>query len=190
MGFKKYVNDYKLENVPNKHGKLVTKAVYKGDYYVYSCRGEELKTARITVAACTAVAAVAFLLGIVFYRNTGWTAQYYTLVPFASCFLPLVYLCIAAFNVIRTGEGKKVDHEHKDGIHDRISKCCVGIMALDGLNISGIVISSVLKITGVETRLFTFYDAMFMICSATLILAAAFAFFGPRKKLVMNVAVS
>lgn len=184
MGFKKYVSEYRLENVPNKKGKLVTKAVYKGDYFVYRCGGEELKRARTSVVACCAVAVLSFIMALVFYRNTGFTSQYYTLIPLLACFLPLLYFVIAAYNVIVTGEGKKVDHEHKDGIHDRIAKCSVGIIILDGLNIFGILLAAILKATHLENRPFTFFDGGFMIASVALLAAAALAI-GPRKKLEM-----
>ncbi len=185
MGFKKYVNDYKLENVKDKNGKVVTKTVYRGDYFVYRYKGTELKNARTAVIACVAVALTSFVLGLVFYRNTGFTSQYYTLAPFLCCGFPLIYLCIAAFNVIRTGEGKKVDREHKDGIHDRIAKCLTAIMVLDGLGVSGIAVSAVLKMTGVEERPFTYSDAIFMAAAGTLLISAVLAF-SPRKKLIMD----
>lgn len=185
MGFKKYLNDYRLENVENKKGKIVTKAVYRGDYFVYRYRGEELRRARITVISCSACLLVAFVLGLVFYRNSGFTSQYYTLAPYLLCLFPIFYLCLAVYNVIKTGEGVKTDREHKDGIHDRIAKCTTGIMILDGLCFAGLIVSTVLKITGVETRPFLYTDAVF-IAASSLVLMLSAAVFVSKKKLVME----
>ncbi len=184
MGIRKYIKQYRLENVPDKKGKLVTRAVYKGDWFVYRETGEVLKKARTTVAVSTAVCIVAMITALLFFRNKGVTSQYYTLIPFAVCFLPLLYLSIAAYNVMITGEGKKVDLEHKDGIHDRIAKSSLGIMIFDGLCIIGIVVSLVLKMTGSDTRPFTANDAVFSAASAVMFAGALIAF-SARKKLDM-----
>ena len=41
MVSRRYVGDYRLENVKDKNGKLVTKPVYKGKYYVFEKSAEE-----------------------------------------------------------------------------------------------------------------------------------------------------
>lgn len=185
MPINKYVKDYKLENVTNKKGRVVTKAVYVGNYYGFRQKGEALKKAKTSLTAATAAGIVFFVTGISFYRNTGFSAQYYTLIPFAACFLPLLYLAIAAYYILRTKDDGRVTNERKDKMRDRVAKSGLGILILDGLAAAGIAVAGILKAAGTETRNFTVNDLVFILSALGLLAAAGFAF-STREKFVMD----
>ena len=184
---KKYVGDYRLENKENKKGKMVTKAVYKSAYFVFEKPEEEVKNAVRAVTVLTAAAAVAFAVAIVFYSNKGFSAQYYTLIPFALCVFPLLYLCFAVYslNKFMRGTEHRATREQKDKMYERLAKSSFIIMLLSGWNICGIILAFILKNAGQEARPVTTNDIIFAIMSIIFFTSAVLSF-SFRKKVSMR----
>ncbi len=182
MALNKYAKDYRLENQVNKKGKTVTKAVYVGDHFKFEKSEAEVKKATRIITVCAVVCLFSLILGIAFYRNIGFSSQYYTLIPFACCFLPILYLNLAAYNLLTAKE--KVKRETKDAMHDRVAKCGIGIMILDGWNLTGIVLAFILKLIGTVQKPFVFNDVVFIVASVMMMAGALIAFL-QRKSIKM-----
>ena len=182
MVTKKYVKDYRLENQKNKKGKDVTRPVYAGNYFVFEKSPEEVKRARTRLTVCGALAAACFIAGLLSYVNKGFSAQYYTLFPFAFCAFPLLYLGFAvyAFYVYKG----RATREQKEKMIDRVEKSGLVTVVLSALCMVGLLIAMILKIAGKETRPVTVNDIIF-IAAAVLLLVLSLLIFGLRKDLKM-----
>ncbi|MBO4326072.1 MAG: hypothetical protein J5950_02230 [Clostridia bacterium] len=184
---KKYVGDYRLENMKDKKGKVVTKPVYKGTYYVFEKPADKVRSEVRLIAAFTLLAILFFVLAVAFYSNKGFSAQYYTLVPFLVCVFPLLYLAIAAFYLLKSGNSPEspVTRERKDKMHERLAKSSFVIMLLSGWNLCGIVLAYILKLAGRESRPVTVNDIVFS--SASLFFFASIVLVFSRRKNVTMV---
>ena len=187
MFSRKYAGDYRLENVKDKNGKLVTKPVYKGQYFVFEQSADNIKAEVRLVTAVTAAAILLFVLALVFYSNKGFSAQYYTLIPFLICVFPLLYLGFAVYCLIKVSRrtDMRATREEKDKMYDRLAKCTFVMMLLSGWNICGIVLAYILKLAGKETRPVTAGDIVFSL-SSLLFFAAVVFIFTRRKKFTMR----
>ncbi len=184
---KKYVGDYRLENVKDKNGKLVTRPVYKGAWYVFVNGADNVRQETRLIAVLTAAAIVFFAVSLLFYSNKGFTAQYYTLIPFLVCVFPLMYLCIAVYNLIKVTRRDPVraTREENDKMSDRVAKCTFVMMLLSGWNLCGIVLAYILKLAGKEARPVVTGDIVFSLSSA-LFFAVIVFIFSRRKKTAMR----
>ncbi len=183
---KKYVGDYRLENVKDKNGKLVTRPVYKGAWYVFVNGADNVRQETRLIAVLTAAAIVFLAVSLLFYSNKGFTAQYYTLIPFLVCVFPLIYLCIAVYNLIKVTRRDPVraTREENDKMSDRVAKCTFVMMLLSGWNLCGIVLAYILKLAGKEARPVVTGDIVFSLSSA-LFFAVIVFIFSRRKKTAM-----
>jgi hypothetical protein len=183
---KKYVGDYRLENVKDKNGKLVTRPVYKGAWYVFVNGADNVRQETRLIAVLTAAAIVFLAVSLLFYSNKGFTAQYYTLIPFLVCVFPLMYLCIAVYNLIKVTRRDPVraTREENDKMSDRVAKCTFVMMLLSGWNLCGIVLAYILKLAGKEARPVVTGDIVFSLSSA-LFFAVIVFIFSRRKKTAM-----
>lgn len=179
----KYAQDYRLENRVNAKGKTVTKTVYVGKYYTFDRTPEKMRAEKriLLIAAVCALAMLALGAGV--YNNQGFSSQYYTLVPFLVCAFPLLYLGMALYSVF-TFKGK-CTREQKDHISERIPKCGFAGMVFSGAGVIGILISTGLKIAGVEERPVHANDIIFM-TAAVLMFLAFLVVFLRRKAFLMK----
>ena len=179
----KYVNDYRLENVVNKKGRTVTKAVYVGKYYTFAKRSDEVESGKRFLLSCGIFSLVLFIIALAFYSNKGFSAQYYTLTPFIVCSFPLGYYMVALYDIFTFKE--KCIREKKDHMHDRIAKCSFVCMLLSGITALGVLIALVLKLTGIEERESRGGDFVFLAC-AVMISVSFFIAFSHRDDISMK----
>ncbi len=187
MVTRKYVKDYRLENTTGKNGRIVTKPVYAGAYYVFEKTPEEVKRARLLVTIFGAAAALCLIAGLAVYGRNGFTSQYYTLFPFALCAFPLLYLGFAVYAFYVNKE--EITREKKEKMIDRLEKSSLAATILSALNLIGLLIAFILKIAGVEKRPVTVSDVVFISVS-TLLFIVSVLVFGFRKSLRMIPVVS
>ncbi|MBO5077872.1 MAG: hypothetical protein J5584_09795 [Clostridia bacterium] len=182
MVSRRYVGDYRLENVKDKNGKLVTKPVYKGKYYVFEKSAEEAGRGIRSLTACAVLAVLTLVLGLALVGNKGFASQYYTVLPMVICTLPLAYLCVAVYYLLTSK--LPVIRERKEKMSDRVAKCSFVTMLLAGWNLSGILLAFVLKLSGVEKRPFTAGDGVY-IAASLLFFGAVLGAFLARKSVAM-----
>lgn len=183
MVSRRYVGDYRLENVKDKNGKLVTRPIYKGKYYVFDKSEAEVGRSVRTLTLCAAVAILTLAAALVFVGSKGFTSQFYTLIPMVICVLPLAYFCVAVYYLLTVK--LPVTRERKEKMSDRVSKCAFIMLLMAGWNLSGTLLAYILKLCGVEKRPFTAGDIVF-ISASLLFFGAVLAAFMTRKSVAMH----
>ena len=182
MVSRRYVGDYRLENDRDKNGKLVTKPVYKGKYYVFEKNAEEVQRATRMLVVCALTAIIALAIGLTFVGNKGFSSQFYTVLPQAICVLPLAYFCVAVYYLLTTK--LPATRERKEKMSDRVSKCSFIMLLMAGWNLSGILLAFILKLSRVEKRPVLTGDVVY-IASSLLFFGAVLAAFMTRKSITM-----
>ena len=112
----KYAGDYRLENVKNRNGKTVTKAVYRGEIFGFEKTGDDLKRTRgifLISTVCEWIFLIAFLL-----INSDKGRVMYVSLPLIAVAFPLLGQSdIVSLLYRRSGEYKR---QEKDRITERL----------------------------------------------------------------------
>lgn len=129
----KYADDYRLENVIGKGGKVKTVPVYVGPVYKFS---EEERTVRKTKV----VLSVLYILAVAFFAVpmcvvTGCMHVFYVSVPLACLVFPGVYGLFALFTILKAKE--EVTRQQYDGALPRLTACCVLSMIFSFASVAG-----------------------------------------------------
>ena len=88
MVSRKYRDDYRLENVKRKDGRVVTTVVYKGELFVFKKAGEELKKIKRIFILTTVIEWVVFFLSL--FLNTDKGRVVYISLPLIAIAFPLL----------------------------------------------------------------------------------------------------
>jgi hypothetical protein len=138
---KKYSKDYRLENRLTQNGKLVTIAVYQGEYYVFSADRLKLLRSRNIIAALSIIYWISFSAGLVV--DSGAMHRWYVSFPYFAGFLPAAFLVSSVYYLIRfsakTPE-KGFTREQRDKVYGRLSQCSLTMLILSCVAAAGIVV--------------------------------------------------
>lgn len=88
MSSKKYANDYRLENVKNKKGKIVTKPIYRGDIYYFEREESVVSKRKITILVFTILEVIIFISAL--FLNSASGRVVYILLPYLLVAFPLL----------------------------------------------------------------------------------------------------
>lgn len=88
MVSRKYASDYRLENVKDKKGKIVTKPVYRGELYSFSKSKKEIKKLKKIFIISLILEWFIFLLSL--FLNTRVGRAMYVVLPFLGVAFPLL----------------------------------------------------------------------------------------------------
>lgn len=142
----KYTEDYRLENVlDKKSGKLVTKAVYRGDWFWFDKDMDLVKRRRVLFTALSGLIAVLFVVALMLTgfseRNTEAIAinQMYVLLPFVGLLFPIYFLLAATVRFWQAKE--KVTRAHRDRIIARYTSSSISVIFLAGASLVGHIVS-------------------------------------------------
>ena len=133
MVSKKYVGDYRLENVLDEKGRLRTVPVYRGPLFRFKADEERLKRGKRRSALLLAAATAALLLTLLLRSDilSGlWVAM-----PLALSLLPAVLLWMGAYE--RFTAGAKLPRDKCDRIHHRFAAWSIVLAALSALSLMG-----------------------------------------------------
>ncbi len=119
MVSRKYAGDYRLENVKDKNGKLVTKAVYRGEIFGFVRPGEEMRRIRRTFLIST-VCEWVFLFAFLFINSDKGRVLYVSLPMIAAAFPLLGQSDTVGLLYRKSGEYKR---EEKDRVTERLLSC-------------------------------------------------------------------
>lgn len=137
MVSRKYTSDYRLEDtIDARSGKLVSRAVYQGQWFRF-CLPEDVvkRTARI-YAALTALCAALLALPLLF--DAGCMRAAYVALPFVALVLPLFYLAAGCWRLM-TAKGR-VTREHRDKTVERLRGASIAMCALSGVSMVGLIV--------------------------------------------------
>ena len=140
MSFRKYAGDYRLENVPDKSGKLKTVAVYKGDGYGLSASPEETAAARPVVIACVLLFWAAQFIALML--NTRCARCMWVLMPQGFALLAFGFATVGAWMFLRAKE--PMTREYAERMRDRVSGGSFMAMVLNGAALIGSLIAAIL----------------------------------------------
>lgn len=125
MGYRKYAKDFEIEYV-DRPGKKRPKAVriYVGPYFRFSVPPERVRWLRRFYLI--GIFVMALLLLIPMCIDCGFTRTWFIMTPFAAAWIPWVFSAAATWRLWTAGE--KVDREHYELLHDRMSGSSLFLM--------------------------------------------------------------
>ncbi len=139
MVSKKYAKDYRLENTLGPDGRIITVAVYCGEYYSFTADKRKLRRARAYFALAAIFYWVFFWLGLTY--DTGSMRQLYVSAPYFCGFLPAVYLSSAVYYLIKYSARPPVvgfTREQRDRVYSRIAGSSLLTLILGALGAVGL----------------------------------------------------
>ena len=173
MVSKKYLGDYRLENVPDHRGKLKTVPVYRGPLFRFTAKEEVLKKAKrrnlLLVSLITAALLTTMLL------HSGMLSRIYVAMPLVLSILPAVLLWTGVFHLFTAGDS--VPRDKSDHIHNRIAGWSTVLIILSSLSLIG--------------QIFAYFDGggvadlPVTLCAVVIVACASLVFLG-KKDLLME----
>ncbi len=167
MVSRKYVGDYRLENVPDRRGKLKTVPVYRGPLFRFSADEKTLKTAKRRVLALTAVLTAALLVTLLLPSEL--LQRLYVVMPLVLSIIPAMLLWTGVYHLFTAGPA--VPRDKCDKIHNRFAGWSVVLTALSALSLFGQLAS---YFTGSAA------DIPVTFCTAVMAACAAWLFAGKK----------
>ena len=126
MGMRKYLKDYRLENVIGKNGKKRTVSVYCGSYYTFTEDWARVRDGARTFALLALAQVALCLMALLTNAECGRAA--YVMIPFAFILLPLFGVCMGAAGL--TTAKPRLTREAKDHIRMRTGVCPLIVLIL------------------------------------------------------------
>ena len=174
MGYRKYAKDYEIEYV-DQPGKKRPKAVriYVGPYFRF--KAEPGRIRKLKWFYLIGLLAIAVFLLIPMLIDCAFTRTWYVQVPAAAAWIPWCLAMAACWRLWTAGE--KVDREHYDLLHDRMSGSCLFLMGLCLGSAAGCVLAQTKLTPAVQ-------DYIVCFCSVAAAIAGI-VLFSKRKDLEM-----
>ena len=113
---RKYVGDYRLENVRDRKGRLVTKPVYRGDIFGFEKSGEKIVKTRRMFIRSTVLEWVILIFSLLINSDKGRVM--YISLPLIAVAFPLLYQSDAAALLMKRGGDYK--REEKDKVTEKM----------------------------------------------------------------------
>ena len=133
MVSKKYVGDYRLENIKDRKGRLKTVPVYRGPLFRFQADAETLKKAKLRFLVLNVIAAAALLITLLLKSEL--LQRVYVIMPLILSLLPMVLLWSGLYHLFSAGAS--VRRDQSDRIHHRFAGWSVVLLALSVLSLSG-----------------------------------------------------
>lgn len=130
MGRRRYLKDYRLENVTDKNGKNRISAVYRGDWHAFTGEAGQVKSCARSFALLALAQLALFLMAV--FTNAQCSRTAYVMIPFAFIPLPLFFACAGAVNLLAAKE--RFTREANDHIESRTRRSPMALMILSGLS--------------------------------------------------------
>lgn len=168
MVTRKYVGDYRLEDVTDEKGRHRTVAVYEGEYYAFTDPQTDGRMAGIGSLVCLAVWILGLFTDPLVFRTV------YVMVPYAFCCIPLYFLCSGGMTAW-IGH-RPFLHAQADRINSRIPAGTLVLLLLGGIALIGTLIRALTGGTeGMGIREYLF-------CVADILLLAVSGFIFRKRK--------
>ena len=133
MVSKKYVGDYRLENVPDRRGKLKTVPVYRGPLFRFKAEEGTLKKSKKSFLLLTAFITAALLAVMLLHAEM--LSRIYVVMPLVLCFLPTALLWMGLYDLHTAGDA--LPRDKSDRIHNRFAGWSVVLAVLAILSLIG-----------------------------------------------------
>ena len=133
MVSRKYVGDYRLENVPDRRGKLKTVPVYRGPLFRFKAEDGVVKAAKRRLLLLTALATASLLVTMLLRSEL--LTRIYVVMPLVLCILPAVLLWMGVYNLFTAGTS--VRRDQSDRIYNRFAGWSVVLAVLSAFSLAG-----------------------------------------------------
>ena len=170
---RKYVGDYRLENVPDRRGKLKTVPVYRGPLFRFKAEESKVKAAKRRCLLLTLLETAALLITMILHSEM--LTRIYVVMPLVLCILPTVLLWMGLYNLFTAGE--TVPRDRCDRIHNRFAGWSVVLLVLSAFSLIGQITAYIGRSTSENLPV--------TICTVVIMFCAAFLF-GGKKDLLME----
>ena len=130
---KKYVGDYRLENVPDRRGKLKTVPVYRGPLFRFTADEKTLKAAKGRCLALTVLLSAALLVTLVLHSEL--LQRIYVVMPLVLSILPTALIWAGVYHLFTAGPA--LPRDKSDKIHNRFAGWSILLLALSALSLLG-----------------------------------------------------
>lgn len=126
-------------------GKLVTKAVYRGDWFCFEKPAELVKKRKVLYTVLVGLIAAAFIAALLLTgineRNRSMIAieQYYVIIPFIALMFPIFFMGASIVRMWRATD--RVTREHRDKITNRFAATGISAAILSGVSMIGHIVS-------------------------------------------------
>lgn len=174
MKSRKYVDDYRLDNVYNKKGKLVTVPVYNGPLFDFVQKKERIKKTKIRYLIFGILEIVFFFLPL--FLPTPTSHIFYISFPYCLIIFFLLGQGDATFTLLTLKE--KIIRSQKDKIEKKLTMYIFLIMIFSLMSLIGHVVHWIIMGE-------TLYDIIYLICTF-LVCALAFSLFITKEDLKME----
>ncbi len=161
MVSRKYVGDYRLENIPDRRGKLKTVPVYRGPLFRFKAEETVLKRAKLRCLILTAAASAALLTTMLIH--TELLQRLYVVMPLILCLFPAVMLWTGVYHLYTAG--KTVPRDKCDKMHARFAGWSVVLLVLCVLSLLG-QIAAYMNGAGGKDAAVTVCTFIAIVCSA------------------------
>jgi hypothetical protein len=137
LGYRQYAKDFEIEYV-ERPGRKRPKAVsiYVGPYFQLKASPERVRKLRRFYLGCLLVCTAALLIPMCI--DCAFTRTWYIQTPLAAAWIPWALAAASVWRLWTAGE--KVDREHYDLLHDRMSGSCLFLMGFAIVSVAGCVL--------------------------------------------------
>ena len=133
MVSRKYVGDYRLENVTDRRGKLKTVPVYRGPLFRFTADEKTLKAAKGRCLALTVLLTAALLVTLVLHSEL--LQRIYVVMPLVLSILPTALIWAGVYHLFTAGPA--LPRDKSDKIHNRFAGWSIVLLALSVLSLLG-----------------------------------------------------
>ncbi|MBQ0071947.1 MAG: hypothetical protein KBS81_08895 [Spirochaetales bacterium] len=174
MVSRKYASDYRLENVTDKKGRLVTVPVYRGDTFSFERPEDEMKRIKSTFVAFLVLQIVLFFIPL--FLNSQSARTIYVSLPYLAMAFPLLGEAdaVSTFWTLK----KDVRRSEKDKVTEKLVSWVFLTMLFGSFSTLGHIVHWVLDGETVT-------DAIHLVVTI-LIVALGYSLFSKRKLLSMR----
>ena len=172
MVSRKYLNDYTIEYVEGRNGKLKARAVYKGKYFTFVEPGSIVKKTRNHMTLLLVLTWCAYIIPLLIDSSTAKT--FYVIFPHTFVFIPMSGMSFVAYHLWT--QKLPLTRQKSDFFSLKAPAFSFFMALLSGFALAGCIISS---LTG-KTKLFS-GEIIFWLCE-TFLFTASCLLFGLRKQ--------
>ncbi len=175
MAGKKYLADWAVdEQLDPRSGRIVRRAVYRGEWYEFAAGGEALRRTKRLYACLSVASAAAYLAALCV--NAPCAHEWYSMFPFALMMLPVFFVEAALVRLLSAGP--RVTRENRDKLVGRYAAAAGALAILAALALIG---HAVYWVRCGETA----RDTVFL-AAALILLGAGVWMLAERKRLEMR----
>ena len=164
MVSRKYVGDYRLENVTDRRGKLKTVPVYRGPRFRFTADEKTLKAAKKRCLALTVLLTAALLATLLLHSEL--LQRIYVVMPLVLSILPAVFLWTGLYHLFTAGPA--LPRDKSDKIHNRFAGWSVVLLALCVLSLIGQLAAYSGGVSAAEGFPITLCTVVMVVCAAWL----------------------